>query len=143
MVELTRERGVDARVADAMDLPFEDASFDAVVAMWMLYHVPDLDVALAEVRRVLRPGGLFVAVTNGDAHMAGLLRASTPEPPRCSPAAERSIGTVDPSRQMVDVTAHPPIPGGLGGCLDMWSDLGVVSAPHHRRARDGHHETAS
>jgi SAM-dependent methyltransferase len=80
MVELTRERGVDARVADAMDLPFEDASFDAVVAMWMLYHVPDLDVALAEVRRVLRPGGLFVAVTNGDEHMAGLLREAGGDP---------------------------------------------------------------
>lgn len=80
MVELTRERGVDSRVADAMDLPFEDASFDAVVAMWMLYHVPDLDVALAEVRRVLRPGGLFVSVTNGDEHMAGLLREAGGDP---------------------------------------------------------------
>jgi len=74
MVELTRERVVDARVADAMTLPFDDASFDVITAMWMLYHVPDLYAALAQVRRVLRPGGLFVAVTNGDRHMADLLR---------------------------------------------------------------------
>jgi ubiquinone/menaquinone biosynthesis C-methylase UbiE len=74
MVNLTRKGGVDARVADVMDLPFDDARFDVVVAMWMLYHVPDLYRALAQVRRVLRPGGLFVAATNGDEHLADLLR---------------------------------------------------------------------
>ncbi len=72
-VELTAARGVHAQVADIMDLPFPDASFDVVVAMWMLYHVPDLDRGVAEVRRVLRPGGTFVAVTNGDDHLAELL----------------------------------------------------------------------
>lgn len=73
-VELTAARGVDARTADVQDLPFADASYDLVAALWMLYHVPDLDRALAEVRRVLRPGGRFVAVTNGDAHTADLRR---------------------------------------------------------------------
>ena len=73
-VELTRERGVEATTADIQDLPFADASYDVVAAMWMLYHVPDLDRGLREVRRVLRPGGLFVAVTNGDKHTAGLRR---------------------------------------------------------------------
>ncbi|HEY9294402.1 MAG TPA: class I SAM-dependent methyltransferase, partial [Microlunatus sp.] len=61
MVELTAERGVAAQVADADALPFADHRFDAVVAAWMLYHVPDLDRTLAEVRRVLRPGGTLVA----------------------------------------------------------------------------------
>ena len=64
MVELTRERGVDARLGDVQELPFEAESFDCVVAAWMLYHVPDLDRGLAEVARVLRPGGRLVAVTN-------------------------------------------------------------------------------
>lgn len=73
-VELTAARGVTAEVADVQDLPFEDGSFDVVAAMWMLYHVPDLERAFAEVRRVLRPGGLFVAVTNGDEHVADLRR---------------------------------------------------------------------
>jgi len=76
MVELTAARGVTARVADAGDLPFPDDSFDAVVAAWMLYHVPDLDRALAQVRRVLRPEGIFVAITNGDEHTAELLEAA-------------------------------------------------------------------
>ena len=73
-VELTAARGVEARRADVQDLPFEDASFDVVAAMWMLYHVPDLHRGLAEIRRVLRPGGRLVAVTNGDEHAAGLRR---------------------------------------------------------------------
>lgn len=57
------------RVADAQDLPFEDASFDAVVAVHMLYHVPDQGRALSEVRRVLKPGGRFYASTNSRDHM--------------------------------------------------------------------------
>jgi SAM-dependent methyltransferase len=74
LVELTRERGVPAQVQDVQHLLAPDASYDVVLALWMLYHVPDLDRGLAEVRRVLRPGGRFVAVTNGDEHVAQLRR---------------------------------------------------------------------
>jgi SAM-dependent methyltransferase len=70
MVELARARGVDARVADAQALPFEDGLFDCVVAAWMLYHLPDVDAGLAEIARVLRPGGHLVAVTNSEEHLA-------------------------------------------------------------------------
>ncbi len=72
MVELARDRGVDAHVADVQALPFDDASFDVVVAAWMLYHVPDLDRAVAELARVLRPGGRLVAVTNSVTHLQEL-----------------------------------------------------------------------
>ena len=48
------------------------ATFDTVVAAWMLYHVPDLDRALAEIARVLAPGGALVAVTNSVDHIAEL-----------------------------------------------------------------------
>ena len=72
MVELARSRGVDARVADVQDLPFADASFDVAVAAWMLYHVPDLDRGIAEVARVLRPGGRLVASTNSRFHLMEL-----------------------------------------------------------------------
>lgn len=71
-VELTAARGVDARQADICYLPFDDAAFDVVYAGWMLYHVRDLERALNEVRRVLKPGGTFVAVTNGNDHLAEL-----------------------------------------------------------------------
>jgi len=68
MVELATERGLDARVANIEDLPFEDASFDTVVAAWMLYHVHDIDRGLSEVARVLAPGGCFVANTSSSRH---------------------------------------------------------------------------
>ncbi len=69
MVELARERGIDAQVGDAQSLPFADGSFDTVVAAWMLYHVPDLDRGLAELARVLTPGGALIAVTNSVNHL--------------------------------------------------------------------------
>jgi ubiquinone/menaquinone biosynthesis C-methylase UbiE len=56
-------------LADAQALPFADASFDAVIANHMLYHVPDRAKAFAEIRRVLRPAGRFYAALNGAAHM--------------------------------------------------------------------------
>ena len=70
MVQLTGERGVDARVADVQALPFSDGEFDCAVANWMLYHVSDLDRALGELHRVLRPRGRLVATTIGSEHMA-------------------------------------------------------------------------
>jgi ubiquinone/menaquinone biosynthesis C-methylase UbiE len=55
--------------ADAQALPFADASFDAVIANHMLYHVPDRPKAFAEIRRVLRPEARFYAATNGENHL--------------------------------------------------------------------------
>lgn len=48
---------------DARALPFRDSAFDVVVAAFSLNHVPDLEGALAEARRVIRPGGLLLAST--------------------------------------------------------------------------------
>jgi SAM-dependent methyltransferase len=73
MVELAAERGLDAVVADVHELPFEDGEFDCVLAAWMLHHVRDLDRGVGELARVLRPGGLLVATTNGLGHLAELL----------------------------------------------------------------------
>jgi len=55
--------------ADAQAIPFRDASFDAVIANHMLYHVPDIPRALDEVRRVLKPIGFCYAATMGLANM--------------------------------------------------------------------------
>ncbi len=86
MVELAGARGVDARVADVESLPFADGAFDCVTANWMLYHVPDLDRGLAEIARVLAPGGRLVAATNGLDHLGELWalvgRDRRDEPPR-------------------------------------------------------------
>jgi SAM-dependent methyltransferase len=72
MVELTRERGVDARVADVQELPFGDGEFDVVVAAWMLYHVPDVERALDEIVRVLGSTGRLVTATNRSGHLKEL-----------------------------------------------------------------------
>ena len=62
-------------LGDVQELPFPDGTFDAAVAAWMLYHVPDRDRAISELARVLRPGGRLVAITNGRDHLAELWHA--------------------------------------------------------------------
>jgi ubiquinone/menaquinone biosynthesis C-methylase UbiE len=69
MVELSRARGLDAHVADVQDLPFEDGEFDVAVANFMLYHVPDVHLGLAQLARVARA---LVAATNGVGQLAEL-----------------------------------------------------------------------
>jgi ubiquinone/menaquinone biosynthesis C-methylase UbiE len=63
---------VECLIGDVEALPFADGAFDLVLANYMLYHVPDLDQAIAELRRVLRPGGTLLAATNGQDHMREL-----------------------------------------------------------------------
>lgn len=57
---------IDYRQVDIQQIPFPDDSFDMVIANMMLYHVPDLHKGLAEVRRVLKPGGEFYCATYGE-----------------------------------------------------------------------------
>jgi SAM-dependent methyltransferase len=65
----SRYAKVEGVVADASKLPFADASFDAVLACHMLYHVPDAQIALGEFKRVLRPGGILGVTTNLEGNM--------------------------------------------------------------------------
>jgi SAM-dependent methyltransferase len=55
--------------ADAQDLPFDDQSFDVVVANFMLYHVPEPLKAIGEFARVLRPSGALLTATNGPGNL--------------------------------------------------------------------------
>jgi len=54
---------------DAQAIPYSDATFDAVIANNMLYHVPDRAQAIAEMRRVLKPSGTLYTATNGETHL--------------------------------------------------------------------------
>lgn len=51
---------VDGRVANAEELPYADATFDLVIGHAVLHHIPDVEQALRECLRVLKPGGRFV-----------------------------------------------------------------------------------
>ena len=62
-------RSYQFKEIDAQEIPFEDETFDCVIANHMLYHVPDRPKALAEIKRVLKTGGHFFATTVGDNHL--------------------------------------------------------------------------
>lgn len=59
-----RKAGGNLTLADAQELPFEDNSFDVVMANHTLHHISDMDKAISEARRVLKKGGVFVVATN-------------------------------------------------------------------------------
>ena len=60
MLKVGRGRGVDLVAGDALRLPFADASFDAVTIAFGLRNTADIQVTLAEMRRVTKPGGRIV-----------------------------------------------------------------------------------
>ena len=57
------------QIMDAEDIPYDDCSFDIVIANHMLYHVEDIWKALSEIYRVLKSGGSFYCSTVGENHM--------------------------------------------------------------------------
>ncbi|WP_335990423.1 class I SAM-dependent methyltransferase [Glycomyces sp. MUSA5-2] len=61
-----------AMVADAQAIPYPDGGVDGVLALHMLYHVPDVAKAVAEFRRILKPGGVLLAATNAADDMGAL-----------------------------------------------------------------------
>lgn len=69
---------IEFRQIDIQRIPFEDNTFDVVIANMMLYHVPDIPKGLGEVRRVLKKGGRFYAATFGEngimEYLCGLFR---------------------------------------------------------------------
>jgi ubiquinone/menaquinone biosynthesis C-methylase UbiE len=62
-------RAFQFKEIDAQSIPFEDESFDAVIANHMLYHVPDRPKAITEIRRVLKSDGHLFATTIGQNHL--------------------------------------------------------------------------
>ena len=70
---LGEKANIEYRIEDIQGISFGDAAFDVVIANSMLYHVPDLDKALREVRRVLKNGGVFYCATYGESNFTDKL----------------------------------------------------------------------
>jgi ubiquinone/menaquinone biosynthesis C-methylase UbiE len=66
-------RAFQFKEIDAQSIPFEDNTFDVVIANHMLYHVPDRPKAIAELKRVLKTGGRLIATTVGENHMKEMM----------------------------------------------------------------------
>jgi SAM-dependent methyltransferase len=117
MVDLAAAAGVDVRRAGAEDLPFDDDSFDAVVAGFLVNHLARPEIAVAEFARVCRPGGR-VAVSVWDvpevnaalglfgpvAAAAGLADAAPPGPDSTLYAEGRRLAALLRSAGLEDLS---------------------------------------
>jgi ubiquinone/menaquinone biosynthesis C-methylase UbiE len=66
-------RAFQFKEIDVQSIPFGEETFDAVIANHMLYHVPDRPKAIAEIKRVLKPGGHLIVTTVGENHMKEMM----------------------------------------------------------------------
>lgn len=104
---------VTGQQADATALPFEDGTFDTVVAMHMLYHVADQAQAIAEMHRVLKPGGHLAVTTNGANNMRGMYELTTVfgsppyDPAGAAFGYETAGGLMQAQFGNVTMTEHP------------------------------------
>jgi SAM-dependent methyltransferase len=120
-------------VGDMERLPFRERSLDVVVTCWTLYFMPDIDGALEEMTRCLRPGGRLVAATHAPDHMAeydeaaaAALRSTLGRSPEPDVSARFNLDSGEPymRRHFQDVEVHPwrgwMILPEVGPLLQLW-----------------------
>ena len=100
MVAAARERGVEADQANAESLPYAEGTFDAVFSNAVLHWVRDHDAMLAEVHRVLKPGGRFVAEMGGHGNVAAICVALTAVLARHGLSGREESDTYYPTAEM-------------------------------------------
>jgi SAM-dependent methyltransferase len=127
LLAIARERlpGADLREGDLEALPFKDAGFDSVTAVNSLFYAADMDAAMRELRRVVRPGGRVVISAWGP-------------PERCEflAAALSAVGPLMPPPPPGRQPGHPGVlsqPGELAAVLERAGlrviDEGQVACP--------------
>ncbi len=106
--KLAAQRVHEARIPveraglDGQSLPFDDDSFDAGLSTWTMCTIPDLDAALRELRRVLRPGGTLHFLEHGLAPDEKVQRWQH----RLDPLEKRLFGGCTLSRPIVDMLTN-------------------------------------
>ncbi|MFC0432438.1 class I SAM-dependent methyltransferase [Kutzneria buriramensis] len=152
MCTTLRDKGFGPIRCSADALPFTAGVFDGAVACHMLYHVDEPADALAELRRVLRPRGWFVATTNGAGHMAELwdvartvgLPMAFPEAANLSFNAENAVALLGRHFDGVEVIRYEdeirapgvePVVAYLASCLDRDATDEELAALHDEVAR--------
>src|SRR5262249_5920067 len=93
MLDRARARGLDALEASATHLPFPDRSFDVACSFKVLAHVHDIRRALAEMARVVRPGGHVVAELSNPISLRGLVKHIGPAGAIGDTSTERDVYT--------------------------------------------------
>lgn len=108
---LARAPGPAVR-ADARELPSPDRSFDAVALLYVLYHLPEPERALAEAHRVLRPGGLLAVAAPSRHDAPELAFVLSPDPLTFDAEAAPRSRADEAAR-----TVHLPLSVTKRGCL--------------------------
>ncbi len=78
MLEKAKARGLEVQEASATALPFPDASFDVAYSFKVLAHVEDIQLAMSEMARVVRPGGWVLAEFYNERSLRRLVKAIKP-----------------------------------------------------------------
>lgn len=136
---------------DALDLTFEDESFDCAISLEVIEHVPDDDRFLREGLRVLRPGGKFIFTTPNRHRLTALARYLVGRPLRFphTYAVDPVLGDITHLREysygdFVELVArHPDLAEdvrieGIGLGVPAWNLVLLRSGPLHRLAFNWH-----
>jgi SAM-dependent methyltransferase len=132
---------VETVASEAERLPFEDESFDLVFGHAVLHHIPDLEAALAEFHRVLRPGGAIAFC--GEPSRYGDRLASAPKRvgTLAAPAWRRLVGAAPRAIPMPDQSSGHALEGEVDVHAFAPGDLRVaLAAAGFERRRIGGEE---
>jgi ubiquinone/menaquinone biosynthesis C-methylase UbiE len=149
--DLELPEGVSFQLENALDLSFEDESFDCVIALEVIEHVPDDDAFLHEGLRVLRPGGKFIFTTPNRHRTTALARYAIGRPIRFphTYAVDPVLGDITHLREysyrdLIElVDRHRELVGdveveGIGLGVPAWQLVLHRSGPLHRLAFNWH-----